>query len=196
MPKLWSDTIEEHRRTVRDATLDTTAALVARHGLAGVTMSRVAKETGIGRATLYKYFPSVEAIVHAWHERQVGDHLAHLAAIRDRAGDDPGTKLAAVLDAYAVINHHRSPHGRQPHGAEFAQVLHAGARVADAHAQLRTMIADLLRAAAASGDVRDDVSPDELAVFCLHALDAATEAPAQAAVRRLVGITLDALRPR
>src|SRR5690606_24978374 len=39
VPKLWKDTIEEHRRSVRDATLDTTAALVAEHGLASVTMS-------------------------------------------------------------------------------------------------------------------------------------------------------------
>ncbi|MGH3860548.1 TetR/AcrR family transcriptional regulator [Actinokineospora sp.] len=194
MPKLWSETIEEHRRTVRDATLDTTAALVARHGLAGVTMSRVAKETGIGRATLYKYFPSVESIVLAWHERQVADHLAHLAAIRDGAGENPGDRLAAVLDAYAVINHHRSLHGRHPHGAEFAEFLHAGARVASGHAQLRAMIADLLRAA--HGSVREDVSPDELASFCLHALDAATEAPTKAAARRLVAVTLDALRRR
>ncbi|SDH51028.1 DNA-binding transcriptional regulator, AcrR family [Actinokineospora alba] len=196
MPKLWSETIEEHRRSVRDATLDTTAALVARHGLAGVTMSQVAKETGIGRATLYKYFPSVESILLAWHERQVTDHLAHLAVIRDRAGEDPGKRLAAVLEAYAVINHHRSLHGRQPHGAEFAEFLHAGSRVASGHARLRTMIADLLRAAADSGDVRADVSPDELASFCLHALNAATEAPAKAAARRLVTVTLDALRPR
>ena len=38
MPKLWTETIEEHRRTVHDATLDATAALVREHGLASVTM--------------------------------------------------------------------------------------------------------------------------------------------------------------
>ena len=38
MPKLWSETIEEHRRAVHDATLDTTAALVREHGLAAVTL--------------------------------------------------------------------------------------------------------------------------------------------------------------
>ena len=27
MPKLWTETLEEHRRAVHDATLDTTAAL-------------------------------------------------------------------------------------------------------------------------------------------------------------------------
>jgi AcrR family transcriptional regulator len=75
VPKLWSETIEAHRREVRDATLDTTAALVAEHGLRSVTMSRIAAETGIGRATLYKYFSGVEAILVAWHERQITGHL-------------------------------------------------------------------------------------------------------------------------
>src|SRR5262245_31521975 len=57
VPKLWTETIEAHRRAVRDATLDIAAALAAEHGLASVTMSRIAEETGIGRATLYKYYP-------------------------------------------------------------------------------------------------------------------------------------------
>ena len=34
VPKLWTETIEEHRRAVHDVTLDTTAALVREHGLA------------------------------------------------------------------------------------------------------------------------------------------------------------------
>jgi len=72
---LWDDTIESHRRAVRDTTLDAAAALVAEHGLASVTMSEIAERTGIGRATLYRYFPDVEAILLAWHERQVSSHL-------------------------------------------------------------------------------------------------------------------------
>src|SRR5260370_4810487 len=100
VPKLWTETIQGHRRAVHDATLDTTAALVAAHGLAAVTMSQIAKETGIGRATLYKYFPDVEAIVVAWHERQVTRHLAQLAAIRDRAGA-AGARASARAGEFA-----------------------------------------------------------------------------------------------
>ncbi|MGH2358185.1 MAG: TetR/AcrR family transcriptional regulator, partial [Candidatus Limnocylindria bacterium] len=69
-------------REVRDAIMDSTTALVAEHGLLSVTMSQIAEETGIGRATLYKYFPDVEAILVAWHERQVTGHLEHLAEVR------------------------------------------------------------------------------------------------------------------
>src|SRR5687768_2488734 len=109
MPKLWNETIEAHRREVRDAILDTTAALVAQHGLRSVTMSQIAEETGIGRATLYKYFPDVEAILFAWHERQIAGHLEHLAEVRDQAGD-PGQRLEAVLEAYALIAHESHGH--------------------------------------------------------------------------------------
>src|SRR3954467_8651396 len=104
MPRLWNETIEAHRRAVRDATLDATAALVAGHGLASVTMSQIAEETGIGRATLYKYFPDVEAILAAWHDRQVTGHLQQLAETREQAGD-PSQRLAAVLEAYAFIHY-------------------------------------------------------------------------------------------
>src|SRR5919198_6449165 len=102
MPKLWNETIEAHRREVRDATLDTAAALVAEHGLRSVTMSQIAEATGIGRATLYKYFPDVEAILVAWHDRHVSAHLEHLAAVRDQHGE-PGEQLEAVLLGYAHI---------------------------------------------------------------------------------------------
>ena len=55
--------------------------------------------------------------------------------------------------------------------------------------------ADLLTEAEETGDLRDDVPPDELAAYCLHALSAARSLPSKAAVRRLVTVTLAGLRP-
>ena len=187
MPKLWTETIQAHRREVRDAILDTTAGLVAEHGLHAVTMSQIAEEVGIGRATLYKHFPGVEAILIAWHERHVAGHLAHLAEVRDRAGG-PGERLEAVLEAYAQIVHER------PRGSELAALVHRGEHIALAQQQLSAMIRDLLTAAAESGDVRDDVAPEELAAYCVHALRAAGSLPSKAAVHRLVMVSLAGLR--
>jgi AcrR family transcriptional regulator len=187
VPKLWNETIEAHRRAVRDTTLDTTAALVARHGLRSVTMSQIAEETGIGRATLYKYFPDVETILVAWHERHISGHLEQLAQLRDEAGG-AGDRLEAVLEAYALIRH-------EHHGGDLAALLHQGEHVARAQEHLRHFIRDLLREAAEVGDVRDDIPPDELANYCLHALTAASTLPSKAAVRRLVALTLAGLRP-
>ena len=188
MPKLWNETIEAHRAAVREAILDTTAALVAEHGLRSVTMSRIAEKTGIGRATLYKYFSDVEAILLAWHERHVTGHLKHLAELRDQAGD-ARERLEAVLEAYATI-------GYEHHGTPLAAALHRGEHVARAEQQLRDFVRNLLTEGIESGDVRDDVPPDELACYCLHALTAASTLPSKAAVRRLVTVTLAGLQPR
>jgi AcrR family transcriptional regulator len=187
VPKLWTETIEEHRRAVRDAALDTTAALVAEHGLTSVTMSQIAERTGIGRATLYKYFPDVDAILTAWHERQITHHLQQLAEIRDRA-DGADVRLEAVLAAYALIQH-------QHHGTELAALLHRGEHVARAQQQLHAMISELLAEAVKTGEVRDDVPPGELASYCLHALTAASNLPSKAAVHRLVATTMAGLHP-
>lgn len=190
MPRLWSETIEAHRREVRDAILDSTAALVAEHGLRSVTMSRIAEETGIGRATLYKYFSDVDTILFAWHERQITGHLDYLAEVRDQA-DDPVERLDAVLEAFALISHEHHGHP----GTELAALLHRDEQVARAQQQLRAMIRELLTEGAQTGDLRDDVAPDELASYCLHALTAASHLPSKAAVRRLVTVTLAGLRP-
>ena len=186
MPKLWDDTIEAHRHAVREATLDATAALVAANGVRAVTMSRVADEVGIGRATLYKYFSDVEAILRAWHERQVASHLEKLVALRAQELD-PSTRLSMVLETYALIQHNHD-------GGEIAALLHRGAHVEDARHRLTSFIRDILAEAAATGTVRDDVSPGELADYCLAALAAATTLPSKAAVRRLVDVTLTGLR--
>src|ERR671910_3624558 len=127
VPKLWSQTIEAHRREVRDAILDTTAALVPEHGLLAVTMSQIAEETGIGRATLYKYFPDVEAILLAWHDRQIAAHLAHLADVRDQA-HEARERLEAVLEAFALLTRHSRGH----QDAGFAAMLHRDQRMARA----------------------------------------------------------------
>ncbi|HEY0509527.1 MAG TPA: TetR/AcrR family transcriptional regulator [Blastococcus sp.] len=187
VPKLWNDTIEAHRHAVRDAVLDATAALVSEHGLASVSMSRIAQETGIGRATLYKYFPDLEAILAGWHERQVLDHLRQLELIRDQAGS-AGRRLEAVLESSALMS--------REHGATaLSAMLHRGDHVAHARHQLAGFLQTLIAEGAAAGELRDDVPPQELAAYCLHALTAADGLRSKAAAQRLVSVVLAGLRP-
>ncbi len=188
MPRLWNETIASHRHDVREACLDAAAVLVAEHGLRSVTMSQISEATGIGRATIYKYFPSADAILVAWHERQVARHLEQLVEARDRA-DGPPDRLMAVLETYALISH-------DPAGGELASLLHRGEHVVQAHGKIGHLMRDLLVEGAAAGEVRLDVTPDELASYCLHALGAAGELRSKAAVRRLVAVTLTGLSPR
>lgn len=184
MPRLWNETIEAHRHAVREATLDAAAALVAEHGLLAVTMSGIAQRAGIGRATLYKYFPDVESIVLAWHERQISAHLAQLVEARDRAA--PEDRLAAVLHSYARLSRHSHAH------TGFTTVLRRGHD--QARPRLARIIQDLVSDGAQAGHIRADVAPAELAAYCLHALAGAADCTSEAAVRRLVAVTLSGLR--
>lgn len=189
VPKLWDETIAAHRHQVRDAILDTTAALVFEHGLRSVTMAQIAERTGIGRATLYKYFSDVDAILHAWHHRQVTAHLTHLTEARDTASD-PGQRLDVVLRAYAHIAHET----RHRHDTEIGRFLHRDEHLADAQRQLHDLVTSLIADAVAAGGLRTDLPPDELANYCLYALNAAAALPSEAAVGRLVTVTLAGLR--
>ena len=95
-----------------------------------------------------------------------------------------------MLEAYALMTHER------PHHTELAALEHRGEHVARAQRRLGELIRDLLTAAVETGEIRDDVAPDELASYCLHALGAAGSLPSKASVRRLVMVILAGLSPR
>jgi hypothetical protein len=93
-----------------------------------------------------------------------------------------------VLETYALILH-------EHHRGDLAALLHQGAHVARAQQRLSHFVGELLTEGAASGDVRDDVVPEELACYCLHAITAAATLPFKASVRRLVTVILAGLQP-
>src|SRR5215216_7904498 len=143
-------------------------------------MSDIAEATGIGRATLYKYFPDVEMILSAWHQRHVEAHLAELGRIQQRTAD-PVARLRAVLRRYADICRKRRRHGDD----ELAAVLHRSAQVRKLQRQLHDLISGLVAEAAAAGAVRQDVPAEELASYCVHAIAAAGNSSTTAVDRLL-----------
>jgi AcrR family transcriptional regulator len=170
----------------RDAALDAAAALISERGLAGITMSEIAERAGIGRATLYRHFSDVDALLLAWHARQIDTHLQQLAEVRYRTLE--AGRLEAVLRQYALFAY-------QHESTELAAAWHRADHAVDAHQHLQALIRDLISEGARTGQTRTDVAPKELASYCLHALTAAATLPSRAAVERLVSITLDGLRP-
>jgi len=188
MPRLWSETIESHRAEVRDAILEAAAALATENGPTKVTMTEVAERTGIGRATLYKYFEDIEAILVAWHEKQIAGHFAllHAAAKNERAGD-ARERLEAVLEAYAFL-------AFEHHGKELVALLARGDHTAKANEQFLKMLQGLLEDGVKRRVFRDDVPPAELALYCFHALAGAAALRSRPAVRRLVAVTMSGLR--
>ena len=157
----------------------------AEHGALSISMSKVAEAVGIGRAMLYRYFPSIEAILHAyaWHQRQIADHVHQLVELC-ALPSSPADQLRVVLARYAELLHHFASH--HPTGA-VGSLLHRTACLHEAEDQVGALLAEMLVAAASSDAVRVDVAPDELAMLCLHSLAAArqeAEEDAPAAARR------------
>ena len=182
VPRLWEENVDAHRRAVRDAVVDSTAALIAEQGLRAVTMTEVAGRAGIGRATLYKYFSDVEDILLAWHERELATHAQQLDALAD-GQSPPAARLEAVLTALGMIY-------RSFHGNELAALLHQRPHHERAQQQLSAILHRVISEGVSDGALRDDVPVDELAAFCTHATEAASGLPSPDAVHRLVRVTL------
>jgi AcrR family transcriptional regulator len=191
---LWDSTVERHRHTVHAAILDATAALIAEHGLA-VNMSQIAAHVGIGRATLYKYFPDVQAIVAAWHERMVTAHLDQLTGVAAE-GRDPAERLRRVLTTYLRLSS-AGAHAGHDHGpaSQVAMALHRASHMPVAHQRLHELVTSVVADAGDAGVARTDVPPAELATFCLHALAAAGSLPSPDSRERLLEVTWAGLLP-
>lgn len=189
MPQLWRTTIAAHREEVRQAILSATAQLVEEHGLRSLTMSQIATSTGIGRATLYRYFSGVDQILSAWHRREIDAHLSQLTEVGNRSGS-ASERLAAVLIAYAL----GSLHSRAHHDAELVAFLHEDEQIAEANGHLSELIRSLISEGAQTGELRDDIPAEELASYSIHALSAARQLPSRAAAQRLVEVTMAGLR--
>jgi AcrR family transcriptional regulator len=182
MPKLWNETIESHREAVGEAIFEATAWIIAHEGFSGLSMARVAEKAGIGRATLYKYFSDIDAVLIAWHEGTVAKHLELLDRI-SASHADPLTVFRHVLIAYGEMQRHRGDHAH-------TAMLHSLPHIGGAHDHLKERLRVLLAAAAASGTIRNDVPADELAGFALAAVGGARGATSHRAVERIVDLIL------
>ena len=188
VPKLWEASIDEHRRAVSGAITEAAWQLAEEHGPLTMTMSQVASAAGIGRATLYKYFPDVESILIAHHAHHVEDHLRTLEQVR--AGSGPvGPRLVALVHTYALIRFGRARHS----STDVSALVHRGPAIADAERRLRHVFGELIDEAAGEDLVRTDVGREELAAYCLHAVSAAVEASDPEQLEHLVRLVLDGL---
>ena len=190
MPRIWADTIDTHRRQVNDAVLDATAQLIAEHGPMSVAMSAIAQRAGIGRATLYKYFPDVEAILVAWHERDFAEHreqLTALIAAEDVSLDD--------VAAFVCAQRRQHPHRKDASLVDNLAHTLAGAEGTFKDAieqQVVTLLASLMKRLAQRKEIRSDRDPELLARWLLHAI----HAPADLEDVAISELVVDSLAPR
>ncbi len=90
------------RPSARERILDTAYDLFSRHGTRAVGVDRIIAECGIAKMTLYRNFPSKDALIRAFLERR--DELwtrAWLQSEAERRGATPAERLLAIFDTFA-----------------------------------------------------------------------------------------------
>ncbi|WP_211299795.1 TetR/AcrR family transcriptional regulator [Amycolatopsis lexingtonensis] len=153
------------------------------------SMRAIAREAGVGIATLYRHFPTRESLVDAVYRDQVSrlttgahDLLAQLppaAAMRrwmNLFGDWIAAKNGMLDTLLAMI--------------ESGEIAHAETRT-----ELLTAITTILDAGAEAGDIRTDITPEDIAAALIGIFTVAPHPNHKAQATRLLNLLMDGLRP-
>lgn len=82
--------------SARDRLLDAAIEVASIHGLARLSVGDVAKRAGLSRQTLYKHFPSKDALVAETVLREAAQMVAQIVAAAE-AHEDPWQSLRASI---------------------------------------------------------------------------------------------------
>jgi AcrR family transcriptional regulator len=154
------------------------------------TLDAIAKEAGVGIGTLYRHFPTREALIETAYRSE-------LARLCDAVPDlllamPPDEATRAWMDRY--IDYMRTKRGMA--GALRAVIASGGSPYAQSRDRLITAITALLRAGATAGALRADVEPADV-LASLSGVSLAAGEPAQRdQAGRLLDLLMDGLRYR
>lgn len=154
------------------------------------SMRAIAREAGVGIATLYRHFPSKESLVDAVYRSQVvrlttgarellAKHPPAVAMRRwmDLFGDWIATKNGMLDTLLAMI--------------EAGEIAHGRTRV-----ELLAAITTLLGAGRAAGEIRRDVTAEDVAASLIGVFTVAPKRKRKALAGRMLNLLMDGLRPR
>lgn len=153
-----------------------------------VSLDEIARRAGLGIGTLYRHFATRDAVVEAVYRREVG-RLAD-SATRLLGWAPPGEALRQWMQLFVDYVATKRVMAR----ALGAIVGGAGELYAASGAQITGAMTLLVQRAAAAGDIRADVDPDDL-LRALVGFTFGDSSPAwQASALRLIDLLMDGLR--
>ncbi len=159
----------------KDLILDTALALVAELGYARTTMSRIARQAGIGRGTVYWHFESKDDLFVGLFQRELDRFTADMPAL---LGSDlpPIEKLEALVAGF-FGQYEQAPGLTQAFVAVFTGVHEETrdrlvAMAAGIYGQFNSLLADLLEQGKVLGQVRPELDSPIAAAAIVALLDA------------------------
>jgi len=170
---------EERQELAVERVLEAAGSVFERDGIRGARMGKIAEAAGCARATLYRYFPNKEALLHAYMVRVAKGFLEVLDE-RLRGLDSLGDRLAeAVVVCVELIQEREdvAPFFSEEGLGLTAQLTSNAAAMRE---QLTRQIESESRSNRIQGTLRDDVSAAEAAEWVTRAVFSFSVLPSEA----------------
>ncbi|RZQ63491.1 TetR/AcrR family transcriptional regulator [Amycolatopsis suaedae] len=153
-----------------------------------VSLDAIAKAAGVGSGTLYRHFPTREALVEAVYAAELDDVTGSVPSLLREL--PPDEALRAWMGRYAAFV--ATKRGM----ADTLRAAMASGRIVTAATRERITgaIATILAAGAESGTLRDDVDADDVTAMLLGVNLSTTASGTPERTGHLLDLVLDALR--
>ncbi|NLU73312.1 TetR/AcrR family transcriptional regulator [Streptomyces sp. HNM0575] len=154
-----------------------------------VSLESVAREAGVGIGTLYRHFPTREALVEAVYSAELDDVVTSAPALL--AELPPDAALRAWMDRYAVFV--ATKRG-------MVETLRAGwasgkITTPATRERVTAAIATILDGGVRAGSLRGDVDPGDVTAMVLGVFLSTATGGSPEQTSRLLDLVVDALRP-
>jgi AcrR family transcriptional regulator len=153
------------------------------------TLEKIARDAGVGIGTLYRHFPTREALVEAVYRAELAAVCASAEELL--ATHEPAVALRAWMDRYAEFVTTK----RGMADTFRAMVADGTLAAARTRESIDEAVATLLSAGAAAGTLRGDVAADDVVTMLVGIFVATQGADDRARVGRLLDLTAAGLRP-
>lgn len=153
------------------------------------SMREIAREAGVGVGTLYRHFPTREALVEAVYRDQV-ERLTQ-GARQLLAKHPPAAALRRWMDLFA--DWLATKHGML--GTLKAMVETGAMEHGQGRGALLAAVTSILDAGAAAGDLRDDTSAEDVTASLIGIFSVASAPAQRVQLGRLLDLLMDGLRP-
>ena len=189
MPATGARPLRADAQRNHDRLLDTAVRAFSRDG-PDVTLEAIAKEAGVGIGTLYRRFPTREALVEAAYRNELARLCDAVADLLQSMPPDEATR--AWMDRF--VDYMTTKRGMAD--ALRAVIASGGDPYAQSRDRLTVAITTLLHAGAAAGTLRPDIEPGDVLVSLSGVSLAAGEAAQRDQAGRLLDLLMDGLRYR
>jgi AcrR family transcriptional regulator len=180
--RLRADAVRNRARLLEEAR----AAFAS--GSAPVTLEQIARDANVGIGTLYRHFPTREALVEALYRKELADLCASAGDLL--ATHAPQDAMRAWMDRfYDYVTAKREM-------ADTLRAVFASGTVtaSQAREQLTEAAQEILTAGVTAGTLRDDVRADDIVATIVGMFAATSLAGGREQLERMLDLLMDAIR--